>query len=79
MHPAFMHDTIVVALEQDCWNRPISSAPGAWIDVLERDATPYNRSAAHTVLLEDRMGPAGLLCMGCCTYVTGEDLPDPSS
>jgi serine palmitoyltransferase len=21
---------------QDCWNRPISSAPGAWIDVMER-------------------------------------------
>lgn len=22
---------------QDCYNRPIGSAPGAWIDVLERD------------------------------------------
>ena len=20
----------------DCWNRPISSAPGAWVDVMER-------------------------------------------
>jgi hypothetical protein len=22
---------------QDCWNRPIASAPGAWIDVMERE------------------------------------------
>lgn len=26
---------------QDCWNRPICSAPGAWIDVMDRDAKPY--------------------------------------
>uniref|UniRef100_A0A7R9V280 serine C-palmitoyltransferase n=1 Tax=Chlamydomonas euryale TaxID=1486919 RepID=A0A7R9V280_9CHLO len=22
---------------QDCWNRPINNAPGAWVDVMERD------------------------------------------
>jgi len=22
---------------QDCWNRPIASAPGAWIDVMDRE------------------------------------------
>ena len=27
---------------QDCWNRPICSAPDAWIDVMER--TPVNKT-----------------------------------
>lgn len=22
----------------DCWNRPIASAPGAWVDVAERES-----------------------------------------
>jgi len=26
---------------RDCWNRPINSAPGAWVQVLERDAMPF--------------------------------------
>lgn len=26
---------------QDCWNRPISSAPNAWMDVLDRDVIEY--------------------------------------
>lgn len=28
---------------QDCWNRPIASAPGAWIDVIHRDSLDNNR------------------------------------
>uniref|UniRef100_A0A7S3DA04 serine C-palmitoyltransferase n=1 Tax=Palpitomonas bilix TaxID=652834 RepID=A0A7S3DA04_9EUKA len=27
---------------RDCWNRPISSAPGPWIDVMERESDDYN-------------------------------------
>ena len=41
--PAGLHDTrckcvIHCIMSQDCWNRPISSAPDAWIDVMERSA-----------------------------------------
>jgi serine palmitoyltransferase len=28
---------------QDCWNRPIASRPGAWIDLMERTSDDYNR------------------------------------
>ena len=30
---------------QDCWNRPIASAPDAWIDVMERTA-PHGQAYA---------------------------------
>ena len=34
---------------QDCFNRPISSAPGAWIQVMERDfANPEQTAMEHT-------------------------------
>lgn len=36
------YDRRVFSRIKDCWNRPISSAPGAWIDVIERDAKPYS-------------------------------------
>lgn len=29
---------------RDCWNRPISSAPGPWIDVMERETNDYNET-----------------------------------
>jgi serine palmitoyltransferase len=29
---------------QDCWNRPIASAPDAWIDVMERSDMAHTRS-----------------------------------
>lgn len=25
---------------QDCWNRPIASCPGAWIDLIDRKRAP---------------------------------------
>ncbi|GAX72984.1 hypothetical protein CEUSTIGMA_g436.t1 [Chlamydomonas eustigma] len=36
------YDRRVFSRIKDCWNRPIASAPGAWIDVLERDAKQFN-------------------------------------
>jgi len=33
---------------QDCFNRPISSAPGAWIDVIEREFSKPDQSAMRT-------------------------------
>jgi serine palmitoyltransferase len=33
---------------QDCWNRPISSAPDAWIDVEERDSNDRNKTLFRT-------------------------------
>jgi len=27
---------------RDCWNRPIASAPGPWVDVMERHSDDYN-------------------------------------
>lgn len=29
---------------QDCWNRPIASAPGAYIDVIKRTSNNYNKT-----------------------------------
>eukprot|EP00163_Fabomonas_tropica_P021219 TRINITY_DN3722_c0_g1_i2.p1 TRINITY_DN3722_c0_g1~~TRINITY_DN3722_c0_g1_i2.p1 ORF type:complete len:495 (+),score=140.43 TRINITY_DN3722_c0_g1_i2:262-1746(+) len=29
---------------RDCWNRPIASAPGTWIDVMERESPDYNKT-----------------------------------
>ena len=29
---------------QDAWNRPICSAPGAWIDVMERASDDFNKT-----------------------------------
>lgn len=57
LHSLFQHNVVLAILLkswesfytrrlyhrlQDCWNRPISSNPGAWIDVLERDSPDNN-------------------------------------
>lgn len=33
---------------QDCWGRPISSCPGAWIDVMERTSNDNNKTLTLT-------------------------------
>ena len=33
----------MLTLPQDCWNRPISSAPDSWIDVMERTDIGHSR------------------------------------
>jgi serine palmitoyltransferase len=32
----------------DCWNRPICSRPGAWIEVMERESKDYNKTITLT-------------------------------
>ncbi|GBG71492.1 hypothetical protein CBR_g8908 [Chara braunii] len=37
---------------QDCWNRPICSAPGAWIDVVERQSFDNNKTLKQTTKVQ---------------------------
>eukprot|EP00475_Leptophrys_vorax_P034717 TRINITY_DN56422_c0_g1_i1.p1 TRINITY_DN56422_c0_g1~~TRINITY_DN56422_c0_g1_i1.p1 ORF type:complete len:504 (+),score=29.29 TRINITY_DN56422_c0_g1_i1:155-1666(+) len=55
---------------QDCWNRPISSAPDAWIDVINRDSYDNNR----TLVRKDTA--TRCLNLGSYNYL-GFGAPDP--
>ncbi|CAI7880470.1 unnamed protein product, partial [Closterium sp. NIES-54] len=54
----------------DCWNRPIASAPDAWIDVVNRDSHDNNQ----TLVRKDTVVRS--LNLGSYNYL-GFGAPDP--
>ena len=52
----------VFAAGQDCWNRPIASAPGAYLDVMER--TPVAGQKCD-LCLHLPLAPVSDVCSDC--------------
>jgi hypothetical protein len=48
----FVHGIIFDVLNfwQDCFGRPISSAPDAWFDVVERHSNDNNKTLKYNIL-----------------------------
>lgn len=53
---------------QDCWNRPISSCPGTWIDVLERESIDYNRVLGYGFNKALRLTGRAQRCLNLGSY-----------